>query len=343
MSKYKILPLFISFQGCPQQCVYCNQNEITGSSGMTPDLAGQEIKKASQEMTDFQVAFYGGSFTALDRDLQFAYFNQVQAYLGKEVNSIRLSTRPDAIDQDHIGDLKSMGLRTIELGAQSMDPKVLDQSLRGHSDQDVVEAVEVIKSLDLELGIQQMLGLPAENWESFKDSVDKICRLKPDFVRIYPTLVLKETPLARLYENKSYTPLSLEEALEWASYAYRRYRKEGIDVIRIGLQATDRINFQGDLLAGPFHPSLGQMVKSRALVDQISSFLARREIHRLEEILASKRMVANIVGLKAWGRKNLEEDFGPIQFTKQEEKRIILRTEDQEIDLGDEENVFKIY
>ncbi len=224
-----------------------------------------------------------------------------------------------------------------------MDPKVLDQSLRGHSDQDVVEAVGVIKSLGLELGIQQMLGLPGENWESFKESLDRICKLKPDFVRIYPTLVLKETPLARLYEDKSYTPLSLDEAVEWASYAYRRYRKEGIDVIRIGLQATDRINFQGDLLAGPFHPSLGQMVKSQALVDQISSFLARREVHRLEEILASKRMIANIVGLKAWGRKKLEEDFGPIQFTKQEGKRIILRTEDQEIDLGDEENVFKIY
>lgn len=342
MNKYKILPLFISFQGCPYKCIYCNQDEITGSKLMTPEIAEREIEGAIHEMTDFQVAFYGGTFTAIPKDQQMSYFNKIKPYLGKLINSIRISTRPDAIEVNHLRELKARGLSTIELGAQSMDPSVLKKSLRGHSPEDVVKSSKIIKDIGIELGIQQMVGLVGEDEESFRLSVEQICQIRPDFVRIYPTLVLKNTPLEQLYKKGGYVPLSLEEAVARASFAFGRYIREGIDVIRIGLQATDNISFEGDIVAGPFHPSFGQMAKSKFLVDSLLENLDSKSIDSIYEINGPSKMLANIIGHKGDGRKKLEEKYGKIRFVSKDKPNLIVKTADQVIDLGDDAYVFKI-
>lgn len=341
-TKYRILPIFISFQGCPHQCIYCNQNEITGSWQMTPDLAEKEIKEALGMMEDFQVAFYGGTFTSLPKDLQLAYFHKLSPYLGKEIRGVRISTRPDAIESDHLEALKKLGLETVELGAQSMDQMVLNASLRGHSVEDVREASEKVRRANLELGIQQMLGLPGEDEDSFKTSVSEICRIKPDFVRLYPTLVLKDTPLAKLYQQGNYQPLDLEKAIQRGSFAYGCYLEEGIEVIRMGLQATENISYEKDLLAGPFHPSFGQMVKCHYLVDRLIKTLRTLQVNEVLEITGPARMLANLIGQKAYGRKKLEDYFGPIKFLPTEDPNLLIKTSDRWINLGDDKHVFKI-
>lgn len=266
--KHYIIPIFIPHYGCVHDCVFCNQRKITGvSTSVTPDdvttILATHLAGINQERY-IEAAFYGGSFTALPLGLQAQFLAPAQNLLRqKRIQSIRLSTRPDCINKMILQQLKSYGVTTIELGAQSFADDVLYQAQRGHTAQTIWQAAMQIRSAGFNLGLQLMLGLPGEEWFDIVESLEQVVRIKPDFVRIYPTLVLKDTILAEQYKNGSYRPLPLAEAINYSALLKSNFIAQGIPVIRTGLQATEALADPAIVLAGPYHPAFGEMVDSR--------------------------------------------------------------------------------
>jgi histone acetyltransferase (RNA polymerase elongator complex component) len=314
-----IIPIFITHAGCPHQCVFCDQKNITGTTkpidassiplviirylqtylrtveslavipGLTRDPGVQNNSlesrlRGNDELTiddiyskdrPVQVAFYGGSFTALPIEDQISYLEAVQPFIRSgDIESIRLSTRPDAITPEILAMLKQYGVTTIELGAQSMDDKVLLLSGRGHSAADTVTAVALLREHRFFVGLQLMPGLPGDTPETFQETVSRIIALRPDFVRIYPALVIKDTPLAELYRTGKYSPLSLDDAILLCHQAVKRFEQAGIEVIRVGLQPTEELERPGTILAGPWHPAFRQLVESSRFLEKICSLLS---------------------------------------------------------------------
>lgn len=217
---------------------------------------------------DYEIAFFGGSFTAIDRDYMESLLEGAYKYVkSNDVNGIRISTRPDCIDEEILSLLKKYGVTSIELGAQSMDNDVLEANRRGHTAEDVVKASELIKSYGFELGLQMMTGLYKDTCEKSIETTRKIIELKPDTVRIYPTVVLKGTYLAELYLSGEYKPLNADESAELCAVLVPMLEKAGIKIIRLGLHSSDDI--KKNMLAGGFHDSFGELVKSRIMVNKI--------------------------------------------------------------------------
>lgn len=270
MTRHYIIPVFVPHYGCPHDCVFCNQNKITG---LETDVTESQVKTTIdgylatfKENSFIEVAFYGGSFTAIDFETQKRLLGIPRRYKEEgKINGIRLSTRPDAIDIDILSMLKENLVDTIELGVQSMDPVVLKLSERGHSNEDVFISSRMIKDMGFNLGLQLMTGLPGDSYKKSLESAKKIIALKPDFMRIYPTLVIKGTSLEKMYLEGLYNPQSLEEAVETACDILILAEASDTKVIRIGLQPTDNIQAGKDVIGGPFHPSIRQLVESRVL------------------------------------------------------------------------------
>jgi histone acetyltransferase (RNA polymerase elongator complex component) len=224
-----------------------------------------------------QVAFYGGSFTALPFNTQRTYLEKVRPFiLSRQVESIRLSTRPDSITREVLALLREYHVATVELGAQTMNDKALKSSGRGHTSLDTIHAVDLLKEHGFDVGLQLMPGLPGDSNAGFIDTVEKIIGLKPGFVRIYPAVVIKDTPLEKLYASGGYAPLPLDDAVRLCREALEMFEQAGIDVIRIGLQPTDELNKPGTVLAGPYHPAFRQLVESSIIVDRMRSALRNR-------------------------------------------------------------------
>ncbi len=274
--RYYNIPVFVPHKGCPNDCSFCNQKKITGrqQEQKTEDIR-KEIEKhllTLEKERYVEIAFFGGSFTGIERERQFELLSLAMEFvLRGDVNGIRLSTRPDYIDETVLDYLKEYGVTAIELGVQSMDSTVLEKNNRGHTVEQTVRAAELIKSYgSFSLGLQQMLGLYGTDEESDIESAKKIAELSPETVRIYPTIVLDETRLYELYESGEYIPYSLEQAVEVGSRAFEIYTKCGIKVIRMGLQSTEAINEKGEIL-GPYHSSYGELVKSRCIRREIEA------------------------------------------------------------------------
>ena len=256
-----IIPVFIPNQGCRHQCVFCDQEKITGQSG-TP-VNGSHVKKildmavASVRFEGNrkrEVAFYGGTFAGLPVSRIRELLEAVSPYRRQGLfSSIRISTRPDSIDERRLDLLKSMGVTTVELGAQSMDDEVLRLSRRGHRAVDTVEALGLLKDYGFRTGIQLMPGLPGDSEELFLKTVDEVVRLKPDMVRLYPALVIRGTELAEWYFEKRYEPLTLDAAVRICTESCIRLEGRGIPVIRMGLMSTPSLLNEGHIVAGPWH------------------------------------------------------------------------------------------
>ena len=278
-----IIPFFIPHSGCPHQCVFCNQKNIIGQTKpVAPSAIPQKIIEylaINRSDKPAQVAFYGGSFTALSGEIQKAYLAVVQPFIQTgQIESIRLSTRPDCITNEVLALLNQYHVTTIELGVQSMDDMVLTRSGRGHTATDTVNAVHLIKSQDFLIGLQLMPGLPGDSADSFMKTIETVIELKPDFVRIYPALVIKDTPLEDLYTSGRYMPLSLDDAVKLCREAFERLELAGIDVIRIGLQPTEELEKPGTIVAGPYHPAFRQLVESSILLDKMRCALRNRTV-----------------------------------------------------------------
>ncbi len=267
-----VIPVFVPHAGCPHDCCFCNQKVISGSITLPTEakiaekIAAYEAK--TEKYDEVQIAFFGGSFTAIDPEDQEHYLKAAAPFLksnGGFADCIRISTRPDAIDGEVLKRLKQYSVRIVELGAQSMDERVLALSDRGHTATDTVNASHLLKEGGFILGLQTMTGLPGADEDSDIATARAVAELKPDFVRIYPTVVVEHTRLQREFENGNYKPATVDEAVRLCSKLCEIYTEQGIAVARIGLQSTDSITREGpgsEVKGGPYHEAFGQLVRS---------------------------------------------------------------------------------
>lgn len=274
MRTYNI-PIFVPHKGCPFDCVFCNQRRITGTvKDVTSDTVAETIN-AYLETIDtknakIEAAFFGGSFTGIPIEEQTALLSAAYAYVKSgKIDGIRLSTRPDYIDTKILDNLKKYGVTTIELGVQSMDDDVLLKSGRGHTAENVKKAAWLIKEYGFTLGLQMMTGLPGDTHEKSIYTAKEIIKLQPEIVRIYPTLTIKDTRLEEMYNSGEYQPQSVDEAAKLCKTLLLMFEKNGIKVIRLGLQSTDEICENGSVIAGPVHSAFGELVESEIYYDLI--------------------------------------------------------------------------
>ena len=267
------ISIFVPHLGCPCECSFCNQKTITGkSSAPTGEDVDNAVKTALKRKNfEYEIAFFGGSFTAIDRDYMLMLLKTACKYVKSgDVKGIRISTRPDCIDEEILNILKSYGVTSIELGAQSMDDGVLSANRRGHTSQDVVNAAKLINNYNFELGVQMMTGLYTDTFEKSCQTAQKLIALKPKTVRIYPTVVLKGTYLAQLYKEEIYKPLNAYDSAELCAKLVPMFENAGVKIIRLGLHSSEDI--KKNMLAGGFHDSFGELVKSRLMVEKILAY-----------------------------------------------------------------------
>ena len=283
-AREKIIPVFVPHLGCPNDCVFCNQRKISGTQkpaepadvriaveeGLSKILKGN-VKGPE---VNVQLAFYGGSFTAIPEEEQNKLLSTASEYLERgDIDSIRLSTRPDAIDEETLVRLKYYGVGTIEIGAQSMSDEVLKLSGRGHSAGDVSVAAELIKKAGFRLILQMMTGLPGDSAERSIETAGKIISLKPDGVRIYPTVIVRDTALYDMWQRGNYTEHTVEDAVRVCSEILPMFRENAIPVIRLGLNPTDELS-SGIAAGGAYHPALGELVKSRIMRNKAEKIIS---------------------------------------------------------------------
>lgn len=259
-----------------------------------------------------QVAFYGGSFTALPVGTQTIYLEAVRPFIDSGmIENIRLSTRPDAVTADVLALLKQYQVKTVELGVQSMSDHVLALSSRGQSAADTLNAVTLLRDHGFDIGMQLMPGLPGDTPGTFRETVARVIALRPLFVRIYPAVVIKGTPLEDLYRGGSYRPLSLGEAIELCREAFERFERSGIDVIRTGLQPTDTLTAGDAIVAGPYHPAFGQLVASSCFLEKMRAALRTAPRHAGPVIVrVHDRDLSTAIGQKRENVRSLAREFG---------------------------------
>ncbi len=269
-----IIPIFLPHAGCPHRCVFCNQVSITGAAQGAAEA--NQIRSRIQEFLNYktqlrkpvQISFFGGNFLGLKIDeIQCLLALAAEFVQQGVVDSIRFSTRPDTVDREHLDVIADYPVATVELGVQSMIDPVLALAQRGHTATDTVRAVERLKARHYSIGLQMMVGLPGDDESLSLKTARKIAGLQPDFVRIYPTIVVKNSLLAGWYSNGTYTPLSLDAAVTQVKSLYLYFKKNNIQIIRMGLQASADLADGSTVLAGPYHPSFGHMVYSEIFLD----------------------------------------------------------------------------
>ena len=305
--KHVIIPIFVPHKGCPHDCIFCNQKKISGQlEGMTaekiPHIIEEHLNTIAAD-SFIEVAFYGGSFTAIDKDIQRSFLSKTSPYLSNgRIAEIRLSTRPDNIDGEILQLLLQYGVKTIELGVQSMDEDVLKASYRGHSSERVYNAAALIRESGFKLGIQTMTGLPKDSRGKCLYTARQVISMSPDMVRIYPVLVIKGTELERQFISGEYVPQQLDEAVELCAELLEMYEAKGINVIRIGLQATESISagIESEVAAGPMHPAFRQLVESKLMLRRMEAMIEVKGLAGVEKLIVTtgKSNISNVVGQK---------------------------------------------
>lgn len=273
--KHVNIPVFVPHKGCPNDCSFCNQRKITGlvqpmTKERAKEIICEHLKTIDREKTEVEVAFFGGSFSGIPIDEQRELLEVASDFKKSgQIDGIRLSTRPDYINDEILTLFKEYGVTAVELGAQSMIDSVLYLNDRGHSAEDTEKASRLIKEYGFSLGLQMMTGLYGDDYEGALYSARKIISLSPENVRIYPTLTIKDTKLSVLYEEGKYVPMSLDETVKLCGELLLMFEEEGIKVLRVGLLGTDNINEKEDVVAGPFHQSMGELAESEKFYNKI--------------------------------------------------------------------------
>ncbi len=317
MKKNYRIAVFVPHKGCPNDCVFCNQKRITGQiEEMTAEKAKKIIEEnltyieaAKSEDAYVEIAFFGGSFTAIDLEKQIELLSLASKYVeSKRVNAIRCSTRPDAISEEILDIALSYHMTAIELGVQSADDIVLECCNRGHSFEDVEKAAKLIRSKGISLGLQMMTGLPGDNREGCVETAKKIASLKPDCVRIYPTLVMEGTRLLEMYEKGEYSPQTLEEAVETVAEIIPVFEKNNIEILRIGLQTTDNVNEK--TVIGPYHPAFAELCYGRIKRNIIEEYVTENRLSDCTlNVNAPKEMFSKILGHKRENAKYFKDKY----------------------------------
>ncbi len=310
-----IVPFFISHRGCPHRCVYCDQTSLNGNGGALPSPAeiGATVRRyrESSRRRQVEVAFYGGTFTALPTADQKALLDAVQPFIRcGEVSGIRLSTRPDALDDPCAALLAARGVTLVELGAQSLDDEVLRRTERGYGSGDIVAGVGTLRRNGLKVGLQLMQGLPGDTPERSIVSCDAALSLQPDCLRLYPTVVLQGTRLAALYAAGTYRPFALAEAVSLCKRLLLAALRRGVPVIRLGVQANDALQTGSAIVAGPYHPAFRQLVEAEICFDALSRQLDAWGGAGQVTIGCAPQAVSAVVGQKRGNLERLRQRYG---------------------------------
>lgn len=299
--KHSNVAIFVPHNGCPHCCSFCNQIRITGKQSQpTKDdvISAVEIAMNSKGYSPqhSEIAFFGGSFTAIERDYMMLLLETAYSYVkDKKFYGIRISTRPDYIDNEILGILKKYGVTSIELGAQSMCDDVLYENMRGHSSNDVIQASKLIKEYDFELGLQMMTGLYKSTIEKDIYTAEKICSLKPKTVRIYPTIIMKDTLLGDYFSKGQYKTYTLEETVELCAKLLVMFEENNINVIRLGLHNTEDV--QRGMLSGAWHPSFGELCFSRVYRNNIEQAILSQKLSPSNYVIkVNKKEISKALG-----------------------------------------------
>ena len=312
-ARAQILPVFVPHLGCMHACVFCNQRRISGAQS---PARPEDVKNLTAHSAAFlpqggkrQLAFYGGSFTAIPEKEQEALLNAAKEALDRgEIDAIRLSTRPDAIDDAVLSRLRRYGVGTVELGAQSMDDGVLRLSGRGHTAADVARASALVRAAGFELILQMMTGLPGSDDEKDVETARRLIALKPDGVRVYPTVIVRDTPLYDMWRSGAYREHTVEDAVRVCAVIVPLFEAAGIPIIRLGLNPTEELS-GGAAVAGAYHPALGELVKSRVLLNKARSLLQGTPPGSRVTVTVGRGKTSQMTGQKRENLRRLTEEF----------------------------------
>jgi histone acetyltransferase (RNA polymerase elongator complex component) len=317
--RHYTIPIFIPMEACPFQCIFCDQKRISGrtivpSSEDVINIINQHLSTLSEKNADIEIGFFGGTFTGLPKEKQRAYFDAVLPFIeNRRIQGIRLSTRPDFISGKILDLLREYPVRTIELGAQSMDDEVLRTSGRGHTSMDIEIASRMILDAGFSLGLQMMIGLPGDTEEKSITTARKITELGAIETRLYPVIVIKGTPLESLFRKGKYSPLGLEEAIEVTKNVVRVFDEANVKIIRVGLHPSEGLLNRMEYVAGPFHPSFRELVMTSAWTDRFSDLLNQKWGETLE-IRVNPADFHPAIGYYGKNRKLLEKHFRKVKF-----------------------------
>ena len=315
MRKYNI-PIFIPHEGCPHDCLFCNQRKITGvDSSVTPGDAKRRIEEYLSTIPnsdcEIEIAYFGGSFTGLEKGLQREFLEAATSFNDPRITGIRMSTRPDYINTEILDQCAEFGVTAIELGVQTTSDDVLQLNKRGHSFSNVKKASKLIQNYGISLGLQMMLGMYGSDPATDLKTCDDIISLSPSCTRIYPTLVLSGTELESLYNAGEYTPYTIETAAVVAAECLEKFRQNDIDVIRVGLYSSDDLRAEGNIVAGPFHPAFGEITENLLYRRRIEDKIIRQNIkNQTLEILAAPSEVSKIIGQKRCNKLYFKQKYG---------------------------------
>ena len=319
--KHRTIPIFVPEVSCPNQCIYCNQRVISGQQHMPTDeeitATIERYSSTFEAGTHVELAFFGGNFTGIPMSEQQRLFDLVRPYCQRlGVKGIRLSTRPDYISDEKVDFLKANGVTTVELGVQSLDDEVLAHVRRGYTAETVERAAEIIQKRDIEVGMQMMLGLPGDTAEKALRTARRIIELGATNTRIYPTLVVARTLLARWYEQELYTPLTLQEAVNQCKEILYLFETNNITVLRVGLHPTEGFISGTDYLAGPFHVAFKELVQTEIWHDILSKI---NEPADSICIYVPERQLTAAVGHHAKNKKMLLQRCKSVKFNTSNE------------------------
>ena len=327
------IPIFIPHLGCPNECVFCNQKTISGHCDYDKSDVRDQIERALETVEKdalVQIAFFGGSFTGIDRDEMIYLLSLAKEYIDTgRVESVRLSTRPDYIDENILDILEKHGVKAVELGIQSISDKVLLASNRGHTAEDSVRAMKMISKRGFELVGQMMIGLPGASIEDELETARVICECGAKAARIYPTVVFYDTRLCEMAQRGEYTPLTLDDAIERSYRVKSVFIEQGVECIRVGLQSAENLNDASKVYAGEYHDAVGELVDCEIYYSKIAEYI---RINSLEDKIRGKNIVvyvpfgevSKIVGHKKKNKLRLQDEYY-VKNIKVIEKKNILR------------------
>jgi histone acetyltransferase (RNA polymerase elongator complex component) len=325
--KHFTIPVFIPELACPFQCAFCNQRKISGHIAVPGRDEILKIIKSHLETfpdgeKEVEIGFFGGSFTGLPLSEQERFLKIAEPFLERgEIDGIRLSTRPDYINQEVLDLLKKYKVAVIELGAQSFDDEVLKRSYRGHTAAQTEEAARKITNAGFKLGLQMMIGLPDDTLERSLYTARRIAELEASCTRIYPTVVIRDTAMHQWYEKGTYRPLSLEKAVEWTKHLLLFFEKKGVKVIRTGLHPSDGLTSGKGLIAGPFHPSFKELVMTEIWHDMLKDITGDK--NEGVRIIVPPAELNFAVGYKRKNKNMLLKKFKEVKFVA--DNSIIIR------------------
>lgn len=340
--KKRIIPIFVPHRGCPHDCIFCNQKKITGVS---TEVTSEEARNIIEEYlptipkdASVEIAFFGGSFTAIDEKTQNELLSVAKEYVDKGlVSDIRMSTRPDCISVDILNRLKEYKTTIIELGVQSMDAKVLHDSARGHDMESVIESAHLIKESGINLGLQMMVGLPSDTEEKCIETARKFIELDPFCVRIYPTLVVKDTGLETLLNKGEYKPFTLEQCISIVKKLLVLFYVNNINVIRVGLQATEDIQLGKGIVDGPYHAAFRELVEGEMIKDYLHYLVIRNKTVSNIEVKTNNKNISKVVGNKKSNKLFFKKQLNINMNTKpenlEEDEFIIILDDNKEINI----------